>query len=371
MPRILFVSTSTTMGGAEKTLFSLATLLDPKEFETAAVISLKPLGFYARRLAATGLKTETLDVRRWPSPRSARALAAIIRRERPDIVHAFMYQAIELCRFVKRRAGVPFKLVSSPRVSYRTRPAWTLLVDRLLKSADDLLITESAASRDFLVRRLGYAQDRVKTVYNGVDIARWPASNLERQQKRLELRLGLDEVLLGTVGRLDAQKGHCVLIDAVAKLRSFHQARCAVIGEGPWRGRLEAQIRRLGLERCFWLLGERDDVPSWLSTFEVFVLPSLWEGLPNALLEAMAMGLPVAACAVDGVCEVVTPEVNGLLVPPRDPEALARAIARLITEPELRRRLGQAARELIAERFSLVDMIAGYEAAYREVLSRP
>jgi len=370
MPRILFVSTSTTLGGAEKTLFCLATRLDPKEFAVAGVVSLKPAGFYAQRLAESGVKTQSLGIRSLPSLKAARALAAIIRRERPDVVHSLMYQAIQLCRFLKRRAGVPFRLVSSPRVSYRSRSTWSLVVDRLLKGADDLLIAESDASRDFLIRKLGYAESRVRTIYNGVDVARRPAAGLERQRKRLELGLGPDDVLLVAVGRLDAQKGHCVLIDAVAELKGFPRLRCAVIGAGPLRGRLEDRIRRLNLERSVRLLGERDDVDSWLSAGEIFVLPSLWEGLPNALLEAMSLGLPVAASAVDGVCEAVAPNISGLLVPPQDAGALARALARLITDPDLRRRLGEAARTRIAERFSLPAMIAGYEAAYREALAR-
>lgn len=371
MPRILFVSTSTTLGGAEKTLFSLATLVDPKEFPVAGVVSLKPQGCYGARLEELGFKSYTLGIKRRPALRDARTLAGIIDHECPDLVHAVMYQAIQLCRFVKRRARLPFRLVSSPRVSYRTRPFWTLLVDRALRRADDLLITESEASRRFLLGRLGYPKERVKTIYNGVDIARWPASKLERRRKRLELRLDHEDVLVGCVGRLDAQKGHSVLIDAMDRLRDSHKVRCVIIGDGPLRGRLEAQIRRLNLERSVWLLGERDDVVSWLSAFEAFVLPSLWEGLPNALLEAMAIGLPVVASDVDGVPEVVTSGHNGLLAPPRDPRALAQAIALLSEDASLRRQLGTAAHMTIAERFSLPAMISGYEAAYRDVLSLP
>lgn len=369
MSRVLFVSTSTTLGGAEKTLYSLATLLDPKKFAVAGVVSLKAPGAYAERLKALGVPVQSLDLRGRPSFGNVRQLARIIEHQRPDLVHALMYTAIQLCRLAKRISAAEFKLVSSPRVSYRTRSAWTLLIDRLLKKSDDLLVAESQASRGFLVQKLGYDPKKVKTIYNGVDLAGWTVSKVERQQKRLELRLGSEDVLLGAVGRLDAQKGHGALISAMARLKD-RPIRCVIVGDGPRRAQLDAQIRRLALEKHVWLLGEREDVPAWLSALDIFVLPSLWEGLPNSLLEAMALGLPAVASAVDGVPEVVQEGRNGLLVSPNNPAALARRIAELAADPALRSRLGSAARAAITERFGLMSMLSGYEAAYAEVLSR-
>jgi glycosyltransferase involved in cell wall biosynthesis len=206
MPRVLFVSTSTTLGGAEKTLFTLATRLGDGEFQTAGVVGLKPPGHYAQRLAKEGVKTRSLDMIGWPSPRHADALERIIKETKPDLVHALMYQAIQLCRFVKRRGDAPFKLVSSPRVNYRTRSRFSLLLDRWLRSADDLLVSESEASRGFLLG-LGYAAERVRTVRNGVDLPELPSA-AERKRARLQLGLRDDEPLLLSMGRLDEQKGH-------------------------------------------------------------------------------------------------------------------------------------------------------------------
>lgn len=365
--RLLFVSTSTTLGGAEKTVYTLATLLDPRRFKTLCVVSLKPFGAYAERLSALGVPTTTLGLRARPGLKHVSELARIIDFQKPDVVHAVMYQAIQLCRLAKTRAKHKFKLVSSPRVNYRSRSTLTLLLDRALKGRDDLLIAECDASRDFLVKRLGYGPAKVKTIHNGIDVAGWPASKFDRQQKRLELRLGAQELLIGSVGRIDAQKGHWVLLDALAALRKKHPARCVIIGDGPKRAALEAQVRKLGLEKAVWLLGERTDVTTWLSSFDIFALPSLWEGLPNALLEAMALGLPVVASAVDGVPEAVQDGVTGLLVPPRRPEALTQRLDRLACDPDLRARLGAAARAAIFERFSLPRMIGEYESAYESL----
>lgn len=361
------------MGGAEKTLFLLATLIDPSRFGVAGVVSLKPAGAYLDKLAGLGAKTLSLDMGGRPGLRELSRLCALIERERPDVVHALMYQAIQLCRLAKRRlrGRAPFRLITSPRVGYRTRSAPTLLLDRALKGGDDLLIAESEATRRHLVEKLGYAADRVQVLYNGVDTTRCAAALLEREKKRSELGVAPEEILFGTAGRLDRQKGHAVLLDAMARLKDKLPLRLIILGEGPLRQDLEARIRRLGLSASARLLGERQDAAAYLAALDVFVLPSLWEGLPNALLEAMALGLACLACGVDGVAEVVEHGVNGLLVAPADSAALAAAAAELAGDAALRARLGQAAKETVARRFGLPGMIARYEAAYDEVMSRP
>jgi glycosyltransferase involved in cell wall biosynthesis len=365
--RILYVSTSTTVGGAEKTLFALATLIDHRRFQVSAVVSLKPEGHYARRLAEQGVRTETLNLSRAPRLSDAKRLARIIERERPDIVHAVMYQAIQLARMAKKRSAHPFKLVSSPRVNYRSRSLVTLLVDRWLKNRDDLLIAESDASRRFLLKQLGYKPGKVITIRNGVDLAGWPVSKIDRQKKRMELRLGASDILVGAIGRLDRQKGFSTLIEAMARLKGS-PLRCVILGDGPERTRLEALIRRHHLEGSVWLLGEKGEIPSWLSAFDLYCLPSLWEGLPNSLLEAMALGLAVVASAVDGVPEAVTSGKDGLLVPPAKPAALASALKMLSNDPGKRAAFGAAAKAAVSERFTLRRMIGEYERAYENVL---
>lgn len=370
MIRVLFVTTSTTVGGAEKTVYTLATLLDPAKFRVVGVVSVKPFGPYAQKLASAGFPTFTLNMTGRPGLSQLRGLRQIVDDTRPDLVHAVMFQAIQLSRLVKRRASKAFRLVTSPRVNYRHRSWPSLLVDRALKGADDLLISESQASRTFLTRWLGYAPEKVAVIHNGVDVAGWPASRLERQQKRLELRLAADELLFGTAGRLDQQKGHRYLIEAMTRLRG-QPLKLVLLGEGPEHDRLKALVRKRHLERQVWLLGERQDMPTWLSALDGFVLPSLWEGLPNALLEAMALGLPVIASGVDGVREVVEDGKTGLLCRPKDPAGLASLIARLCGDPGLRQRLGAAARDMVSARFGLIEMMAGYERAYAAVCAGP
>lgn len=368
MARILFVTTSTTLGGAEKTVFALATLLDHRRYPVVGVVSVKPEGHYARRLREQGVPVETLGVDR-ARRADARRLAAIIERDRPDVVHAVMYQAIQLARMAKTMTKVPFKLVSSPRVNYRSRSWWTLLVDRWLKERDDLLIAECEASRRFLVKKLSYKPSKVLTIRNGVDLAGWSPSKIDRQKKRMELRLAGTDLLIGAIGRLDRQKGFSTLVEAMARLKGT-PLRCAILGDGPEHDRLAALIRKHHLESAVWLLGEKNEIPSWLAAFDLYCLPSLWEGLPNSLLEAMALGLPVVASKVDGVPEAVAHDRDGLLVPPSRPDALARALRALADDAPKRAALGAAAKAAIAEGFTVRRMIEEYQEAYAGLFVR-
>lgn len=366
MRRILFVATSSTLGGAEKTVHTLASRLDRKRFEVAGLVSLKPLGFYAERLRGAGIPVRSLDIGGLPGPGDVSRLSRLIDEFRPDIVQAVMYQAIQLCRLAKGRTRASFKLISSPRVNYRSRSIATLLVDRWLKKRDDLAVCECEASRLFLIERLGYASEKVRTVYNGVDLP--SASSGPSGDPRASLGLGPGDLLLGSVGRLDRQKGYSALISAVAELGTRVPLQCVIIGDGPERPALEDQIRRLGLAGRVILKGEIADASSWMGAFDIFVLPSLWEGLPNALLEAMARGLPVVASSVDGIAEVVEDGVNGLLVAAQDSRALAGAVLELAQDSSRRERFGREAKSSVLSRFTLERMLAGYEQAYVDVL---
>ncbi|MBI4422525.1 MAG: glycosyltransferase [Elusimicrobia bacterium] len=370
MKRILYVSTSSTQGGAEKTLFTLATLVDPKQFEVAGIVSLKPKGVYAERLEAMGRPAYSLRIAERPGLRSLehlQALADIVEATKPDVVHAIMYQAIQFCRALKLLGYADFPLVSAPRVHYRTRGSLTLWIDRLLKPLDTILVTESEASRSYLVERLDYAPEKVLTIHNGVDIASWPISKSDRSRVRLSLKLSPQDVLVGAVGRLDVQKGHAYLLEALAKLRVTHPVKLLLLGDGPLRRELETRAKTLRVDQDVTFAGEVPDVSAWLSALDVFVLPSLWEGLPNALLEAMGIGLPVVATKVDGVPEVVEHEVNGLLCEPKSSQGLFVALQDLVVDAELRQRLGAAAKRTIKDRFKLADMIGNYEKLYARV----
>jgi len=369
MARILYVSTSTTVGGAEKTLYTLATLVDPKVCEVAGVVSLKPKGPFARKLEAAGQRVYSFRIPHRAGLRDLQKLALVIHETRPDIVHAVMYQAIQLARAVKRLGYADYKLVSSPRVNYRTRGGFSLMIDGYLKKADDLLIAESEASRKYLIDKLDYDEKNTITIRNGVDIAGWTPSKKLRAEYREKINIQDDDILIGSVGRLDEQKGHVHLIEAVARLVPTHpQVKCVIIGEGPLHAELQGVIDKLGVGANIGLLGRQDEVPNWLAAMDIFSLPSLWEGLPNALLEAMALGLPVISSDCDGVTEIVSKDLSGLLVKPGDANAIYLGLQDLVSDPGLRQRLGESARRKVQTDHGLAKMIESYQKAYTRVL---
>ena len=181
--------------------------------------------------------------------------------------------------------------------------------------------------------------------------------------------VGDGDVLIGSIGRLEEQKGHAHLIDAMAALLPNHpELKCVILGEGSLHAELQSRIDARGIGPSVGLLGEQDEITAWLSAFDIFVLPSLWEGIPNALLEAMALGLPVIASDVDGVGEAVAHGISGLLVKPGDPKALSIAVSDLLEDKSLGAKLGAEAKAAINENFRLVTMIERYERAYSAVL---
>jgi glycosyltransferase involved in cell wall biosynthesis len=368
--KILYVITSTTRGGAEHTLLKLATGLDRKICEPVCVVSLKKSGPVADDIAKLGIPVKTLSMGQIPSPKHAAQLTEIIKKYKPDIVHAFLYRAIQFARFALK--GENIKFISSPRVNYRTRPYTLRMIDRLSRTENELVICESDATRDFLIRSMDYNPKQAITIRNGVDTKLWKFSAKLRAEKRAQLGLVKDELFIVSAGRLDAQKGHSYLVEAFALAdRDGVKAKLAIVGDGPLKSSLQKLASKNGMETSVLLPGEQPDILPWLCAADIFVLPSLWEGTPNALLEAMSVGLPCVASDVDGVGEVARNVVDAMLVPPRDAQALARAICRLAGSGKLRKELGGTARARAESAFSIDKMFRAYEQAYAQFHKTP
>ena len=213
--------------------------------------------------------------------------------------------------------------------------------------------------------RPGAPGDKIRVVHNGIDVDRGPVHGDPGLRAVLAGRS--DRPLVLTVARLDAQKGYGHLLAAAA---TVPDAVFVLVGEGRKKATLKRQAHALGIAERVRFLGHRNDVPDLLAACDVFVLPSLYEGLPLSVLEAMAAARPVVATAIDGTTEAVVPGVTGLLVPPADPTRLAGAIRALLEDGALARRMGEEGRARVCREFSLRRMIDGVTGVYDELLQR-
>jgi sugar transferase (PEP-CTERM/EpsH1 system associated) len=225
-------------------------------------------------------------------------------------------------------------------------------------------VTVSRDLARWLIEDVRVPARKVRTIYNGVDTCSFSPGDREAARHGLGVPDGWKVV--GTVGRLDPVKDHEGLIQAFARVPQDGPVLLVLVGDGPLRGRLATVVSRLDLQDRIRILGDRDDIPLLLRSFDVFVLPSVGEGVSNALLEAMATGLPVVATQVGGNQELVQDGVTGRLVEARCPEALAAVITAYLKNTELARRHGAAGRARVEREFSLTRMLAAYEELYRE-----
>jgi glycosyltransferase involved in cell wall biosynthesis len=277
-------------------------------------------------------------------------LRRAFRRLRPDVVH--LIDVWPVAAVAARLAGVPRIIVTHHTPELPRRDS---LVGRLWWrfgwAVRPEVVYTSAWDRD-TDGRVGL---RRHVVSLGIDLDRF---------RTAEPALPSDGPVIGTVGRLDTQKAHRVLLEAAPLVLERHpNARFVFVGDGPLRARLEDQAAALGVQDTVIFTGARDDVPRWLASFDVFVLPSLFEGLCYAVIEAQAAGVPVVATPVGGVRETVIDDETGILVPPTDSQATARAILRLLERPEDGRRLAAEASARVG-RFSVERMVEETIALY-------
>lgn len=300
----------------------------------------------------------------------------MLRKLKPALVHTYNIGALDVAP-VARLAGVRRVVhaergrdAADPRGEsrkYHLLRRWLLpLIDRYLPVSRDL--------QNWLVEKVGIPPSRIVCISNGIDVASFVTASESGVRPLLGAFAPPGTVLIGTVGRLDAVKDQAGLIAAFCHLcealpAERERLRLVLVGEGPQRAALEAQIAATGLSAQIRLLGNRNDVAALLAEFDVFVLSSIAEGMPGAVLEAMAAGLPVVATAVGGVGEVVVTDVTGTLVPASDSEALAGALASHVFDAGLRRRYGTAGRERVMANFSLQTMLSAYTALYDELLN--
>jgi glycosyltransferase involved in cell wall biosynthesis len=238
---------------------------------------------------------------------------------------------------------------------------------RRLYHSPDAIITTGQATKEMLKRRLGVPESRIFSIPTGVSLTEFVPGEADPALKA-RLKISPQAYIFGTVAVLRSWKGHLYLLEALKELiNAGAQAFLVVVGQGAYRVVIKEKLADLGLEQWVRLVGYQDKVAPWLALMDAVVLASYAnEGVPQALLQAMAMGKPVLGTTVGGIPEIVIPGETGWLVPPRDPQALAQAMRHLMAHPEEGLDLGRRGRELVLEKYSLEQMAAAVETVYDE-----
>jgi glycosyltransferase involved in cell wall biosynthesis len=346
-PRVLLLITLAEVGGAQSYVAALLPALAERYDVVLAAYGEGPLVEEAARKGARFVPLQ--HVRRPIHPLRDLAgfveLTRLFRRERPQVVHASSSKAGVLGRLAAAATRVPVRFFTVHGWAFSAYSGAASLLyrvsDRLMAPLTTVTICVSEQELAAGLEAGTCSAERSVVIHNAVDVAAAPRSGHDRLVPRLI-----------AVGRLKAPKDFLTLVRALARLPEGG-FDVMLVGDGPDRGEVEDEIRKLGVEGRVQLAGERSDVPALLADSDVFVLSSRSEGLPVSVLEAMAAELPVVASNVGGLGELVVDGQTGVLVPPGDPEALAEALGRLIGDRELRRRLGAAGRARAERLFDL------------------
>ncbi|QOY90870.1 glycosyltransferase [Paludibaculum fermentans] len=366
--RILHVVPDLMPYGLERVVWSLVTRADRDEYEPGVVsmYDAEP-GSMGPELERRGVKVFHLGKRRGFDPRTFGSMASVLRDWRPNLLHTHNY----VLRYVlpaAAAAGMPPIVHTIHNVADREveRVGQWLHQLAFRRWVRPVAIADEVAASFQRVYKL----DHPALIPNGIDLTPYAAARQDRGAWRQREGFTEDELLLVCVARFYEQKNHKTLLDAFAQLKDeLPKARLLLAGDGHLRGAVEQQIAALGLGSRVTLLGRRDDVAGILGASDIFVLPSLWEGNPLSVMEAMAAGLPVAVTAVGGVPELVETGRSGLLCNPGDVDSLASALRTLAGSAALRRGFGEQAMARAEARFGEQAMVRAYEQLYAEELA--
>lgn len=361
---IAMITSGLGAGGSEIQFIQLALGLRSRGWRVE-VISLQAGGGYWEVLCGKGVPVRLCRASRLPTPGAVWRLVRAIREVRPSVVHTQAFRANLAGRLAAAMVGIP--VVASVRATYSYLPRAYRPFERMLCSWTSYVVTPCEATGRYLVEVIGIPARKVVTIVNGVDTALFsPDRNGLPFRERWKLGQGF--VVLAP-GRLVAQKNHAAVLRAFRTVAASRpDARLVVAGEGPLRRELEGQARLLGGAVVFTGELSRAEMAEAMAAADVVCVLSRYEGMPNVVLEAMASGRPVVANCVDGVPEVVEDRVDGILVPPGDEIAAARALESLAASPGQRRALGQAGRRKVVERYGIDTNVARHVELYESLL---
>lgn len=369
MPRkLILLTVGLGVGGTETHVLELASRIDRTRFDVT-VCSLKAGGDLVEELRTRGVRVVSLEGTGKLDARALFRLWRLLRKERPDIIQAFLFWANIAARLLGRIFG-KFPVISSYHDEVVSEGWLVRTIDRLTLKWSHTIVCCSEAVRRSVSSRIGGDTARYAIIPFGVDPRQFSTADVATRRE-----LGLKEggPVIGTICRLvEPKKGLSVLLAAIANLKQVRGTpgcQLLIVGDGPARAMLQELSERLGIAPWVVFSGTRRDIPRVLPVMHAFVLPSLYEGFGISILEAMAAGRPVIATSVGGIPEFVTHDVTGLLVEPDNVTALAGAIKKVLESSEQARRMGLKGQEHVKRKYGIAMVVRQHEQVYEACLA--
>jgi len=365
---VLHIFMNLQVGGAQEIFLTQLKYIDRTKFHII-VCCLNGRGSLVSEVEKLGNRVICLNrLNRRNDIQAIFELLKLIRQNNIDIVHTYLYSRTSFYGHIAALMARTPVIIAAEMGSPSKKSLKKRISDRLLARFTDQIIALSEATRSSAAKELGVGLNKITVIYPGVDIGKFTIRETKREVRNA-LNLPHDVPIIGIVARLDPVKGHEYLLDAMLRVWNFiASAKLMIVGAGPLEESLRSRVERLGLSKQVMFMGMRRDIPQLLKAMDIFVLPSLQEGFGMALLEAMVMGLPVIATNVGGIPEVVDDGKTGILVPPRDPDALSEMILVLLKDEKQRHRMGMLGKEKALSQFTAQHSVAQLQALYESLL---
>lgn len=372
---ILFVTASPghVFGGGKQAFYNLISRLDRRIFNP--IVATEPIGRYAEMLKAAGVSLIPLAMKNRFDLRIPYRLARIVKKHEVTILHShgggradfFVYLASKL-------VDIPVKVTTVANLVegwFEVNPLQLYAYKKIQRKAEkifDHFICVSEYLADSLIHQHELKEAKISVIYNGIDLDYFNVA-CESPLKRNEFLREEEKILIGAIGRLVAEKGLKYLIECMPEvLKRFARAKLLLVGNGPSRTNLEKRVLSLGLKDNIIFTGFRSDIREILSCLDILILPSILEGFPMIVLEAMAMAKPIVASDIPGIREQIINGKNGILVPVKDSDALAAAIIKILADRKAAETIGLAARKTVDDQFSIEKMVTQTESLYLSLL---
>jgi len=373
--KLLFVIDNLEFGGGERVFAQIINGLPSERYEI--FLASGPGEELHLSLSQKDVFCIPLDFSKRVNPSLSVRLARIIKDKKIDLVHGQGGRAEFYARIATKLAG-SVKYVSTiamPVEGYDVRPLRKKtyrLFDSTTEKYVDTFIVVSDVLKNTLIHQHRIPPEKVKRIYNGIEINLYDPAISESQRTKTRNYFGVrkEDVLIGALGRLVWQKGFEHLLHAARELLKLNKnIKILLVGDGPLKEKLKSQASDLEIDNCITFTGFRSNITEILSAIDILVIPSLLEGFPMVTLEGMAMAKPIVATRIDGITEQISDGVEGILVPPKDPDSLAKAIMKIIEDKNLTRTLGVNARRKVEKEFSVKKMISETEKVYQSLLT--